>query len=82
MTALPSVPGTASARTTSGHRLPSHSRPAATRRSREKALALFVLAVAFAITVALLAIQWLSSENQATSAPSLPPSITVQVNWA
>jgi hypothetical protein len=82
MTVLPSVPGNTRAPTMSGHRLASHSRPAAARRSREKALALFVLAVAFAITVTLLTIQWLSSENQATSAPSLLPSITVQVNWA
>ena len=82
MTALPSVPGTSPARTTNGHHRPSHSRRVAGRRSHEKALALLALAVAFAITVALLTIQWLSSQSQGTSVPAPRPSATGEVNWA
>ena len=39
------------------------------RRAREKVLAVFVLLIAFAVTVVLLGLQWLGNQGTATSAP-------------
>ena len=39
------------------------------QRGREKVLAVFVLLVAFAVTVVLLGLQWLGNQGTATSAP-------------
>jgi hypothetical protein len=48
-----------------------HRRPDRHRRSVEKALAVLVLLVAFAVTVTLLGLQWLGSQSNATSAPAV-----------
>ena len=39
------------------------------RRAREKVLAVFVLLIAFAVTVVLLGLQWLGNQGTASSAP-------------
>ncbi len=39
------------------------------QRTREKALAAFVLLIAFAVTVVLLGLQWLGNQGTASSAP-------------
>jgi hypothetical protein len=39
------------------------------QRTREKVLAVFVLLIAFVVTVVLLGLQWLGNQGTATSAP-------------